>query len=162
MHEIYDICKSEIRPGKDFLRLNELLGGSGELEPFLYSAFFFLIELAIVLLMFACCMIWESKKLQQSLKAEAQKGNIPKEHVSYLSSYFRRQETGWLDKSVPKDEYIRLATHLAQRGRQAESLEGQRKGWYALDYRRLKQEISDILSMKKEHQSPAKNPEEYQ
>jgi len=146
MHALWNgILVTDIRPGKDFLRLNEIFGMGGDIEPFLYSAFFFLIELAIVLLMFGLCMIWENRKLKQSLEYEAEKGSIPKEHVAYLASYFRRRELGWLEPQIPKDEYIRLATHLAQRGRQARSLEGQRKKWYGLDYRRLQHEIADVL-----------------
>ena len=63
MHALWNgILVTDIRPGKDFLRLNEIFGAGGDIEPFMYSAFFFLVELTIVLFMFALCMIWESKK----------------------------------------------------------------------------------------------------
>ena len=145
-HSLWNgLLVTETSPGKDFLRLSEIFGAGADMEPFLYSAFFFVIELFIVLVLFVICLWWEGTKLKRSLHVEAERGNIPKEHVPFLASYFRRRQDGWLVNSIPKEEYIRLATHLAQRGRQVEAFMGKRKDWYALDYRRLKEEVDDIL-----------------
>jgi RsiW-degrading membrane proteinase PrsW (M82 family) len=146
MHALWNgLLVTEISPGKSFLRLSEIFGSGADMEPFLYSAFFFVIELTLVLILFTSCMWWEGRKLRRSLYVEAERGNIPKEHVPFLSSYFRRRKEGWLDNDIPKEEYIRLTTHLAQRGYQVEAFMGKRKDWYTLDYRRLKEEIKDLL-----------------
>ena len=146
MHALWNgLLVTEMSPGKDFLRLSEVFGSGADMEPFLYSAFFFVIELLIVLVLFVTCLWWEGRKLKRSLYVEAERGNIPTEHVPFLSSYFRRRQDGWLSTDIPKEEYIRLSTHLAQRGHQVEAFMGKRKDWYTLDYRRLREEVADIL-----------------
>ena len=112
-----------------------------------------MIELTIVLLIFAACTLWEGRQLRISLEQEAKKGLIPQEHVPYLASYLRRQRDDWLPEEIPKKEYIRLATHLAQRGRQVALLPQKRRAWYELDYRRLQEEIRDLLGMNPSHKT---------
>lgn len=146
MHGLWNgLLVTEIIPGKEMLQLSERLGGVVDMEPFLYSAFFFVIELVIVLLIFAVCTLWEGRQLRISLAQEAQKGLIPQEHIPYLASYWLRQRNDWLSPDIPKWEYIRLATHLAQRGRQVAMLSPKRRAWYELDYRRLQEEVRDLL-----------------
>ena len=50
-----------------------------------------------------------------------------------------------MDSDIPKKEYISLATQLALRGGQSRFLKDSRKEWYESDYRRLKEEVQDIL-----------------
>ena len=147
MHALWNgLLVTEITPGKDFLRLSEFFGTGRDIEPFLYSAFFFVIELAIVFSFFRICLWWEGRMLYRSLQKESEKGKIPAEHVPFLASYVARKQDSWLDSSIPKEEYIRLSTHLAQRGRQLEQFTGQQQYWYELDYRRLSEEVGDILA----------------
>lgn len=154
MHGLWNgLLVTEIIPGKETLQLSERLGSGIDLEPFLYSAFFFVIELTIVLLIFAACTLWEGRQLRISLEQEAKKGLIPQEHVPYLASYRMRYKEGWLPSDVPKWEYIRLATHLAQRGRQVDLLSEKRTEWYELDYRRLQEEIRDLLQAGTSHKT---------
>ena len=154
MHGLWNgLLVTEIIPGKEMLQLSERLGGGVDLEPFLYSAFFFVIEFTIVLLIFFACTLWEGRQLRISLEKEAKKGLIPPEHVPYLASYRMRRKEDWLREGIPKKEYIRLATHLAQRGRQVELLSERRHAWYELDYRRLEQEIRDLLHTEASHKT---------
>lgn len=74
------------------------------LLPFLVLFIFFL---------FQGSLSRESQLIEEELIAEAEHGTLPREHVPYLKSYLARNKSGWLDESVPKKEYIDLATHLA-------------------------------------------------
>ena len=146
MHALWNgLLVTEILPGKEMLQLSKRLGSGVELEPFVYSAFFFIIELSLILFLFALCTWWEGRVLRASLERESKKGLIPEEHVPFLASYWKRDQNGWLREDIPQREYVRLATHLAQRGRQVALLSEKRRKWYELDYRRIKEEINDIL-----------------
>ncbi|MEC7985734.1 MAG: PrsW family intramembrane metalloprotease [Myxococcota bacterium] len=148
IHALWNgILVTDVSSGEDFLRLAQRFGVEGPMEPFYLDAILFGIELLLTLSLFFLFQIWESRKLHKNLKIEAENGIIPSEHVPFLASILKRREHGWLDAKIPQKEYISLSTQLALRGGQSRMLTDKRKEWYDSDYRRLQQEVRDILSL---------------
>lgn len=70
----------------------------------------------IMLLMFLTFQISVYKEgaiIEQELLIESQNGLLPELHVHHIKSSFARTRDNWLEKHVPKSEYIELTTSLA-------------------------------------------------
>ena len=103
MHGLWNgLLVTEIIPGKEMLQLSKRLGGGVDMEPFLYSAFFFVVELVIVLLIF--CSVYSYGKGASFVFPlnKRRKKLIPQEHVPYLASYWMRQRKRLAFTRYPK------------------------------------------------------------
>ena len=148
VHALWNgILVTGVAPGEEFLRLAEIFALAPSDSPLYYSAFFFLLELCLVGVIFFLCTLWERYRLKNALAYEAEQGRIPQNHVEILASFYKRRKEGWLQEEIPKREYIKCATQLALRGAQLRSLRDRRREWYELDYQRLQEEIVDLQSL---------------
>jgi hypothetical protein len=89
--------------------------------------------------------VWTEKRtIRRELAEEAQAGLIPADHPEILASWLRRRREGWVPAGVDRDRYVRTATQLAFRKRQARLL-GPTAEFYNDDVDRLRRAIRGLL-----------------
>jgi protease PrsW len=99
------------------LTADEAMGAEGAL--FGMDLLVFPFEVLAVVAMFQFCLWDERRILLDELGEEATLGVLPPAHVPVLASWLRRSGRAWLAPGVPHAAYVRAATTLAFRKRQA-------------------------------------------
>lgn len=108
---------------------------------------FLFITVLIFITVFIISVARERKIILNELIEEAANGLIPMTHLRILSSSIREQ-SGWIPENIRKD-YIRSATTLAFRKRQARNSKGASKIYYESDIDNYRKFISYLLSSSK-------------
>jgi RsiW-degrading membrane proteinase PrsW (M82 family) len=111
---------------------------------FLLDILIFLIELVAILVIFLICLQGEARMIRRELAIEAEGGVLPPQHVNILASVRQRSRTGWLDKTIPQEQYIQTATKLAFRRMQARG-RGTNRSYYN-EVRKLRHEIRAMFA----------------
>ncbi len=123
---------------------DQLLESGGVL--FLADLMLFPAELFLVFAIFQACLWEEHRIIRDELTSEADAGRLPREHVPILASYLRRMRGGWLPPTVPRQSYVRDATTLAFRLRQARVAKGPRGAAIQRDIAQLREALRSALS----------------
>jgi RsiW-degrading membrane proteinase PrsW (M82 family) len=111
---------------------------------FLLDILIFLMEFVCILVVFILCVHGEARMIRRELGIEAEGGVLPPQHVEILASVRKRSRTGWLDKSIPQEQYIQTATKLAFRRMQARG-RGTNRSYYH-EVRKLRYEIRAMFA----------------
>jgi RsiW-degrading membrane proteinase PrsW (M82 family) len=86
----------------------------------------------------------EHDVIRRFLHKEAERGTLPDDHADIIPYWRKRRRSGWLDPTIPKEEYIRAATLLAFRQHQLEIAEGERRERYRQDIEQFRGEIRSM------------------
>lgn len=101
-------------------------------------------EAALIFLVFQVTLLVERRDIQAELEAEAREGTLPEAHARPIASITGRRFGRWLPPGVPRAPYVRAATTLAFRRRQARMLP--HDPFYAEEVDRLRRELRGILA----------------
>lgn len=126
------------------LAAEELLGAGGTL--FGLDLALLVVELALVGLVFELCVQEEGATIRRELADEARRGLLPAEHPAVLASWIRRLRADWLPPHVDREAYVRTATELAVRKRQARQLGPRATAKHRAEIDRLRAEVAALLS----------------
>lgn len=104
----------------------------------------FPVEAAAIFSVFQLVLWSERLSIRRELHAEAEAGTLPPSHVSHLSSFLQRGWGRWLPDAVPREPYVRAATMLAFRRRQARACPDD--PFYSDEIVRLRRELHGLLA----------------
>lgn len=96
---------------------DEATGGQGRFRNFDFLAL--PVEVFVVFAVYQLCLWEESATILTELAEEAKSGVIPKDHPGRLASWWSRHDRRLAPPGVPHAQYVRTATALALRRRQA-------------------------------------------
>ncbi len=102
-------------------------------------------EALFIFLVFQAALWAERLEIRRELLAEASTGTLPRDHVTHIASFLQRDFGRWLPAEVPREAYVRAATTLAFRRRQARARP--QDPFYAEEVERLRAEVQGILSV---------------
>lgn len=125
------------------ITLSDVTGGDG-----LYTLDLLLLPLqvATVFVIFEACLIEESRTIQRELREEAEAGRLPHDHPPILASWLRRLDPRWVPPGVDQATYVRLATDLAMRKKQARQLGDDAPHFYVSEVERLRERLAQLLT----------------
>jgi protease PrsW len=124
---------------------DQLLNAGGLL--FVTDLLLFPAEFLVIFAVFQVCLWDEHRSIRVELAEEAERGVLPAEHVPILASYLSRMRRGWLPRGVHHHSYVRTATTLAFRRRQARVSRGARRERYERDVVALRSELGRLLEV---------------
>ncbi len=108
--------------------------------------FFMFITIIIFLAIFTASVKNDRKQIFAELLSEAELGNIPFDHLQFLSSA-KRNSTGWVDESI-RYTYIKAATTLAFRKMQLKNSTGKSREFYEHEVNNYRQLINNLIAQK--------------
>lgn len=115
--------------------------------PMMVNMLVFPAEALLVFGVFQLCLLDESANIRRELREEAAAGRIPAAHPDILASWVRRVfNSGWLPRGVDRDQYVRSATRLAVRKRQARLLGSAAPAFYREEIDRLRGDVQRLLA----------------
>ncbi|MCB9777992.1 MAG: PrsW family intramembrane metalloprotease [Alphaproteobacteria bacterium] len=124
------------------LTWDEVGGHDGDLARINMVVFPF--EVAAIFLIFQAVLWAERSSIRDELRAEAERGTLPAAHVPHLVSWTQRSWGSWLPAGVHRDAYVRAATTLAHRLRQARAAHDD--PFYTEEVERLRREVRGLLA----------------
>ena len=107
----------------------------------------FPVEFITIATVYQLCLWSESRLIQAELADEARLGHVPEPHVPVLASTLARGRVGWLPRGVPQSPYVRTATRLAFRKRQARLASGRELQRLAQEIHGLRAELKGLLAL---------------
>ncbi len=118
------------------LTAEEFVNAGGAVAAINFLAF--PMEFLLLFIIFQACLYSEKVMIRRELA-----GEVPVQHVDFLSSFLKRNRKSWLPKGVPHDAYVVAATTLAFRKHQARA---SKKTFYEKEVVRLRDEVTALLS----------------
>lgn len=126
------------------LAAEELLDAGGAL--FGLDLLLLTLEMALVALVFELCIQEEAATIRRELEEEAARGLLPAQHPRVLASWLARLRPGWLPDHVDRETYVRTATLLAVRKRQAKLLGARATADHAVEIDALRARLAALLT----------------
>lgn len=107
----------------------------------------FPLEFLTLFVVYQLCLRSEKRLILHELGEEAQRGLLPSAHVPVLASTLARGRAGWLERGIPHGPYVRAATRLAFRKRQARAAQGSEARRLAEEIQRVRAEILGLRAL---------------
>lgn len=107
----------------------------------------FPLEFLALVVVYQACIFGERRLILAELGEEAQLGFLPAAHVPLLAGALSRGRPGWLTRGVPQPAYVRAATRLAFRKRQARRGSKREAQRASEEIARLRAEIAGLLAL---------------
>jgi len=105
------------------------------------------IVLALVMLAITQLSLFiEHRMIKAMLTLEAAEGTLPAAHALIIPYYLKRTRGGWLHHGIPQEQYVKAATLLAFRRKQAETASGETRDALLDDVRKFRHEVRLLLA----------------